>query len=135
MASPKILIVDDSETLRVQLRKHLEDSGFLVIEGFDGIDGLEKLKQEGSVDMIICDVNMPRMNGLTMLSHVRQEAAWKSVPILMLTTEARPQMKNEAKTLGVKAWVTKPYLADKLLNAVKKILAIQQSGLSSPNPT
>jgi two-component system, chemotaxis family, chemotaxis protein CheY len=119
----KILIVDDSETLRTQLRSQLEESGYTVIEGHDGVDGLEKLTAQSTVDLIICDVNMPNMDGLTMVTKVRQNDAWKTIPILMLTTETSADMKAKAKEIGIRAWVTKPYVPEKLLMAIQKVLA------------
>lgn len=117
----KVLIVDDSETLRVQLRKDLEGAGHQVIEGSDGVDGLNKLKEVGKVDLILCDVNMPNMDGLTMCSKVSQDPNFKGTPIFMLTTEANPEMKAKAKDFGVRAWITKPYVAAKLVSAIDKI--------------
>jgi two-component system, chemotaxis family, chemotaxis protein CheY len=84
---------------------------------------LEKLTAQSTVDLIICDVNMPNMDGLTMVTKVRQNDAWKTIPILMLTTETSADMKAKAKEIGIRAWVTKPYVPEKLLMAIQKVLA------------
>ncbi|MGE0525704.1 MAG: response regulator [Bdellovibrionales bacterium] len=115
------MIIDDSETLRAQLRRCLEDSGYLVVEGIDGLDGLDRIQQESVIDLIICDVNMPKMDGLTMISKLRQMDKWKATPVLMLTTESGADLKAKGKEVGVRAWVTKPYNQEALLNAIKKI--------------
>jgi two-component system, chemotaxis family, chemotaxis protein CheY len=118
----KVLIVDDSETLRTQLRKDLESRGHNVIEAIDGLDGLEKLKANMDVKLILCDVNMPNMDGLTMCEMVNKGKDEMKLPILMLTTEANASMKARAKGAGVRAWVTKPYVTEKLLAAVDTLV-------------
>lgn len=120
--SGKILIVDDAETQRVQLRRDLESKGFAVVEGFDGINGLEVLHENRDVKMIICDVNMPRLDGLAMCKKISEDAELSKIPKLMLTTESNPTMKAQGKDAGVTAWMTKPYNSEKLLGAVAKIL-------------
>ena len=117
----KVLIVDDSEHQRFQLRKDLESAGHLVIEGCDAHDGLEKLWQNPDVALIICDVNMPGMDGITMCSKVFESAKFPGLPIFMLTSEASAELKKSAKQYGVRAWITKPYVASKLLEAVQKV--------------
>ena len=118
----KIMIVDDSETLRSQLRKCLEGAGHQVIEGTDGLNGIEVLGQNQDVKLIVCDVNMPRLDGLSMCQKVHVMPEHSKTPIIMLTTEANPEMKTKGKEAGVIAWVTKPYDETKLLAAVDKIL-------------
>jgi two-component system chemotaxis response regulator CheY len=118
----KIMIVDDSETLRTQLRKDLEAGGFQIVEGFDGVHGLETLEANKDVKLIICDVNMPRMDGLSMCQKVNSNPEYKAIPLLMMTTESSPEMKAQGKAAGVVAWVTKPYVAEKLVTVVKKIV-------------
>ena len=117
----KVLIVDDSETLRVQLRKDLEAGGFTVIEAFDGVHGLEVLAQNKDTKLVICDVNMPRMDGLTMCQKVHSNPDYAKIPLLMMTTESSPEMKAQGKASGVLAWVTKPYVAEKLISVVGKL--------------
>ena len=114
----KILIVDDSESVRSQLSKDLTQASHEVIAAIDGVDGLAKLKANNDIRLVICDVNMPNMDGLTMCQNVRTLPNYATVPILMLTTEANEEMKKTAKVLGIRAWIVKPYIAQKLLSAV-----------------
>ncbi len=120
----KVLIVDDSESLRVQLRKCLQAKGHVVCEGHDGKHGLEVLKENTDTKLIICDVNMPNMDGITMCSKVKEDASISKVPIFMLTTESNEELKEKGKKVGVKAWITKPFDENKLLDAVAKILSM-----------
>lgn len=119
----KIVIVDDSETLRSQLKRDLEAAGHQVIEGYDGVNGLEVLEANQDVKLIICDVNMPRMDGLTMCKKAHDKPELSKVPIFMLTTEASPEMKTKGKEAGVIAWIIKPYVVEKVMGAVSKVLA------------
>jgi two-component system chemotaxis response regulator CheY len=118
----KILIVDDSESLRTQLRRDLEEAGHSVVEGGNGLQGLDQLKLNPDLRLVLCDVNMPEMDGLTMCQNVSEDPAYRGLPILMLTTESSPEMKTRGKECGVLAWITKPYVAAKLVAAVDKIL-------------
>ncbi len=118
----KILIVDDSKLLRTQLREDLEKGGHVVTEAVDGYDGIEKISND-QFSLIICDVNMPNMDGLTMCAKVRENPKNSSLQIFMLTTETGPEMKARGKEVGVRAWVTKPYTADKLLIAISRVCA------------
>ncbi len=118
---PKVLIVDDSEAIRIQLRKDLESKGHKVVEAVDGLDGLAQLEKATDTELIICDVNMPKMDGLAMITKVNQDPKYASIKIFMLTTEGSVDMKARGKEIGVKAWITKPYVAEKLLQAVDKI--------------
>ncbi len=118
----KILIVDDAETVRSQLRKELETAGYLVIDAADGILGIEAIEREPDVALVISDVNMPRMDGLTMSKKIHEKENFKSVPIIVMTTESSLEMKTIGKEAGVLAWITKPYDPTKLLAALKKIL-------------
>ena len=117
----KILVVDDSETLRNQLRKILDEAGHQVSEAFDGVNGLEVLQNNAGIQLIICDVNMPRMDGLTMCQKVHESPALSKIPIFMLTTESNLDMKAKGKEAGVLAWITKPFSAPKLVSAVEKV--------------
>lgn len=118
----KILVVDDSESQRTQLKMDLETGGHVVIEGRDGQDGLDKLSQNSEVALVLCDVNMPGMDGLTMCSKIYQGGKFPNLPIFMLTSEATAELKKTAKEYGVRAWITKPYVASKLLDAVAKVI-------------
>ena len=118
-----ILVIDDSETIRRQIKSLLETAGHQVVEGVDGIDGLEKAKSVPDIKLILCDVNMPRLDGLSMCIKLKEEALPNPVPIFMLTTESSPEMKTKGKDAGVLAWITKPFADAKLLSAVEKILS------------
>lgn len=120
----KILIVDDSESLRIQLKKALQAKGHTVCEGHDGKHGLEVLKANTDTKLIICDVNMPNMDGITMCSKVKEDSSISNIPIFMLTTESNAELKEKGKKVGVKAWVTKPFDEAKLLDGVAKILSM-----------
>ena len=119
----KILIVDDSQTLRDDLRRTLVGAGHVVVEADQGLAGLARLGEHPDVQLILSDVNMPEMDGITMCEKIK-ERKLSSVPILMLTTEASPDLKNRAKEAGVRAWVTKPYIPAKLLAGVDKLLTL-----------
>lgn len=117
----KILIVDDSETLRTQLRKDLEAGQHSVIEAEDGLQGLDSLTKESGIELILCDVNMPRMDGITMCAKIQESPEMKKIPRIMMTTESSPEMKAQGKAAGVTAWITKPYVAEKLLAVIGKL--------------
>jgi two-component system chemotaxis response regulator CheY len=120
----KIMIVDDSESLRIQLKKIIESKGHTVCEGHDGKHGLDVLKQNLDAKLIICDVNMPNMDGITMCTKVKEDASLANIPIFMLTTESSAELKEKGKKVGVKAWVTKPFDEAKLMDAVAKVLSM-----------
>jgi two-component system chemotaxis response regulator CheY len=119
---PKILVVDDSESQRVRLRQDLEGAGYQVVEGQNGNDGLEKLESNPDVALVICDVNMPEMDGLTFCSKIHEGGKHVGLPIFMLTTEASPELRQKAKQFGVRAWIIKPHVAAKLLEAAAKVI-------------
>jgi two-component system, chemotaxis family, chemotaxis protein CheY len=122
---PKILIVDDSETIRIQLKTDLtgSDSSYEVIEAYDGLNGLEVLNANKDIKLIICDVNMPEMDGLTMCEEVHKDESFNTIPIIMLTTQCSSEMKTRGKANGVIAWITKPHKPKTLLGGIKKILS------------
>jgi two-component system chemotaxis response regulator CheY len=117
----KIIIIDDSPTVRQQVGMALKQAGFEVVEAADGQEGLSTIKSVKDAAMAICDVNMPRMNGLEMLEALAQTGP--SLPVLMLTTEGQPQLVERAKKSGAKGWIVKPFKADLLIAAVKKLTA------------
>jgi two-component system chemotaxis response regulator CheY len=118
----KILLVDDSPSVRQQVRLALTEGGYVVVEGNDGLDGLAKLAATPDVGLIISDINMPRMNGLDMIEKVKSDPKNAALPVLMLTSEGQPALIERAKKAGVKGWVVKPFKADMLIAAVKKLL-------------
>lgn len=116
-----ILTVDDSASVRQMIAFTLREAGYGVVEAVDGKDALAKLS--GSIDLIISDVNMPEMNGIELVRSVRASGAYKYVPILMLTTESQPAMKQEGKAAGATGWIVKPFRPDQLISVVQRVLA------------
>lgn len=121
----KILVVDDSETIRLQVSRALENAGFEVVEAGDGVEGLERAA-EGNFSLVLLDVNMPRMSGLDMLEKLRAEPKTEKTPVLVLTTEAQQSMIARAKKAGAAGWIIKPVKMDLLVNTVSK-LATQEA--------
>jgi len=118
----KIMIVDDSDTLRGQLLKLLQSNGFEVVEANNGAKGVEVFGAiGGAVNLIITDYNMPELDGLGMIRKIRALPKGDAVPVFMLTTESSPELKNAGKEIGVRAWVTKPFSDEKLIMAIKKV--------------
>lgn len=118
----KILVVDDSEIIRVQLKNDLLAEGYEVVEADNGINGLEALNKHNNIDIIISDVNMPDMDGPTMCKNLHSNPKFQHIPIVMLTTQSNPELKAVCKEYGVIAWITKPYKLKGLLVGVEKIL-------------
>ncbi|MBF0351457.1 MAG: response regulator [SAR324 cluster bacterium] len=118
----QILVVDDSSGIRNQVSTFLKDNGYTVNTAEDGSDGLNKVKADHSLKLLIVDVNMPDMDGLTMVEKIRGELHNDTVNILMLTTESQPAMKERAKRSGVKGWLVKPFNGPGTLPIVKKLI-------------
>lgn len=118
----KILIVDDSETLRLELKSFLESLDHVVIEAESGPDGLEKISQNTDVNLLISDFNMPGMDGISMCRKIKDDPQFAELPIFMLTTESTPDLKSVGKEAGVMAWIVKPFSSDKLKLVLSKIL-------------
>ena len=119
--SKTILIVDDSASLRQVVAIALKRAGYDVIEGSDGRDALTKLNGQ-KVHLIVSDVNMPNMDGITLVQEVKKLPAYKFTPIIMLTTESGEDKKAAGKAAGAKAWVVKPFQPEQLLMAVSKLI-------------
>ncbi len=117
-----ILIVDDSESIREVVGHALRSEGYNVLVGVDGQHGLEILLENDNVNLIISDLNMPRMDGISFLKEVRKLDTFKYLPILILTTESQESKKIEAKNSGATGWIIKPFVKEKLLAVVKKVL-------------
>lgn len=117
----KALIVDDSVSMRQMVGYTLRQGGFEVIEAEHGQDALNKL-QTMTVDLIITDLNMPVMDGITLIRNLRKQPALKSKPILMLTTEGLSSKKEEGKAAGATGWIIKPFDPEKLLQTIAKVL-------------
>ena len=117
----KILAVDDSASMRQMVSFTLKGAGHDVIEASDGVEAL-KLAQGQSVDLVLSDVNMPNMDGITLCKNLRQLGTYKFTPILMLTTESARDKKMEGKSAGATGWIVKPFNPDQLLTTIKKVL-------------
>ncbi len=122
MTSKKIVVVDDSRTARQQVIMALADAGYDVIEGVDGRDGLAKIVSNPDAALIICDVNMPIMNGLEMLNALKSDHPAIQVPIIMVTTEAQLELVQQAKAAGARGWIVKPFKPHMLVAAVRKLV-------------
>ncbi len=117
----RVLIVDDSISMRQMVGFTLREGGFEVLEAEHGQDALDKL-QGSSVDLVITDLNMPVMDGITLIQHLRKQPAMKTKPILMLTTEGLAEKKAQGKAAGATGWIIKPFDPEKLLQTVAKVL-------------
>jgi len=117
-----ILAVDDSRTMRDMLTFALRDAGFDVSVAEDGVHGLEVLP-DVHPDVIITDMNMPRMDGLGFIKGVRAEDAFRAVPILVLTTESCAELKAKAREAGATGWIVKPFDKETLVAAIRRIAA------------
>lgn len=116
-----ILAIDDSASIRQMVSFTLKSSGYEVVEAIDGMDGLEKAKGK-TFNLILTDQNMPRMDGLTLIKSLRVLPQYKTVPILMLTTESSDAMKQQGRAVGATGWLVKPFDPQKLVEVVKKVI-------------
>ncbi len=116
-----IMIVDDSVSIRKVVRLTLEQAGFDVIDAVDGVDALKKLNGV-KIHLLITDVNMPNMDGITLVKEVKKLPAYRFTPMMMLTTEASNEKKMQGRAAGAKAWLVKPFQPPMLLNAVSKLI-------------
>jgi len=117
----KVMVVDDSPSLREVVGIALKTAGYEVTEAENGQDALAKLAQV-RVNLVICDVNMPVMDGIEFLKQVKKRAEYRFLPILMLTTESRESRKEEGQLAGARAWVVKPFRPEQILNAVSRLM-------------
>lgn len=117
----KILVVDDSSAVRDEVASFLRGNGLDVATAVDGRDGLARLKADAGIRLVISDVNMPNMDGLTMVEKMRGELVNKTVNVVMLTTESSPAMKDRGKAAGVKGWIVKPFKGAAVLEGLKKL--------------
>jgi two-component system chemotaxis response regulator CheY len=117
----RILTIDDSKTIRDMLRMTLVDAGFEVLQAVDGQEGVEVMTRE-RVDLVITDINMPKMNGYEVVRHLRNIPAHKGLPILVLTTESDTDKKNLARDAGATGWMVKPFDPDRLVATVRKVI-------------
>ena len=118
--SMTILTVDDSRTMCEMLRLSLTGAGYRVVQAEDGVHGLEVLAGEAP-DVIITDINMPRMDGFGFIEAVRGDPRYRGVPILVLTTESDAEKKARARAAGATGWIVKPFNADQLITAIRRV--------------
>ena len=116
-----VLVVDDSSSVRQVVGIALKSAGYDVIEASDGRDALSKLNGQ-KIHLIISDVNMPNMDGITFVKEVKKLPGYKFTPIIMLTTESQESKKLEGQAVGAKAWVVKPFQPAQMLAAVAKLI-------------
>jgi two-component system chemotaxis response regulator CheY len=116
-----VLSVDDSSSIRQMVSFTLKSAGYEVVEAADGQEGLDKAKAK-TVDLVLTDQNMPKMDGLTLIKTLRGMPAYSKVPILMLTTESSDAMKAQGKAAGATGWLVKPFDPQKLIEVVKKVI-------------
>ena len=118
--SQSVLAVDDSKTMRDMLSFTLTQAGYKVVEATDGNDALKKSRTQG-FDLVITDVNMPGMDGISLVKELRKAGGYRTTPILVLTTEADREKKDEGRAAGATGWIVKPFNPEKLLQTVKKV--------------
>jgi len=117
----KILIVDDANLIRTVVQKAANEAGYASVEAVNGAEGLDVLSRE-EVDLVFADINMPVLDGMTMVEKIRELEQFHYLPIVMLTTEADPVLKARAKEMGVIAWLRKPFNKEKFLKVLDKLL-------------
>ena len=115
-----VLTVDDSRTMREMLLLALQDAGYHVLQAEEGLKGLEVLKDRPA-DVIITDINMPRLDGFGFIEHVRRDSTHRAVPILVLTTESDAEKKSRARSAGATGWIVKPFHPVKLVDAIRRV--------------
>ena len=120
--STTILTVDDSRTMREMLKLALSQAGYRVVQAEDGVHGLEVLRQE-TPQVIVTDINMPRLDGFGFIEQVRSDAAYRGIPILVLTTESDAVKKDRARRAGATGWIVKPFDPTKLIDAIRRVAA------------
>jgi two-component system chemotaxis response regulator CheY len=122
--SKTVLTIDDSRTMREMLNHALVEAGYTVLQAVDGVEGLEVLEANGgSVDVVITDINMPRLDGFGVIEGVRANPAHRATPILVLTTESDAAKKERARSAGATGWIVKPFNPVKLIDAVRRVAA------------
>lgn len=117
----RILIVDDSESIRELVGSSLIDAGFVVYKGVNGQDAINQLKNI-EVDLVLTDLNMPEMDGIMLLKEIRKNDKYKYLPVLILTTESEAKKRKEAKGAGATGWIVKPFDKERLLKIINKVV-------------
>ncbi len=116
----RILTIDDSRTIRDMLNLTLSEAGFEVLQAVDGQDGIDVLAKE-RVDVVITDINMPKMDGYGVIRHIRGQSQYKSMPVLVLTTESEKEKRNVAREAGATGWMVKPFDPERLIATINKV--------------
>lgn len=116
-----VLAVDDSKTMRDMVSFTLRGAGYTVVEADNGVNALKVLQNTAKVDVIITDVNMPEMDGITLVRRIRSQPQHAGTPVLILTTESDQSKKDEGRSAGATGWIVKPFSPDKLLQIVAKV--------------
>ncbi len=116
----RVMMVDDSLTVRQVLRMTLEQEGYELIEAENGSQALERFPENG-VDMLVTDLNMPEIDGIDLIKEIRQKPGSRFMPIIMLTSESQPEKKKEGKAAGASGWITKPFKPEQLLAVVRMV--------------
>lgn len=119
--SKTVLVVDDSSTVRQQVALALKQAGFDIVEAADGREAIATLEARRGIDMVVCDVNMPHVNGLEMVERVKAKPENRALPILMLTTEGQPSLIKRAREAGAVGWIVKPFDANQLVQAARHL--------------
>lgn len=122
MTGRSVLVVDDAASMRTLVASTLADQGMQVAEAGDGAAALDLFDRSGPFDLVVTDLNMPRMDGLELIRSLRTRAACRFTPILMLTTEAKPEMKQAGRQAGATGWLVKPFDPGALVGVVRKVL-------------
>lgn len=120
--SDLILAVDDSMSMRQLVRATLQGAGYKVAQAVNGVEALEYAKTHAAPQLVLSDVNMPDMDGLTLVRELRALPDYRHIPILMLTTESGPEIRKRAKEFGATGWIVKPFSPQELVATVKRII-------------
>lgn len=120
--SRTIMTVDDSASIRQLVSFTLKQNGYEVVEAVNGSEAIRKLNQK-KIDMLITDINMPEIDGISLIKKVRDDPSYKFMPIIILTTDSQGEKKEEAKAAGATGWIVKPFRPDQLVAAVRKVMA------------
>ncbi len=120
-----IFVTDDSPTARASISYVLKENGYSVMLAEHGVDAINKIKEtDSSIDLFLCDVNMPQMDGITLVGEIRKIQKCKFTPILMLTTESQETKKMEAKNAGASGWIVKPFEPEQLVGLVNRFVKV-----------
>lgn len=117
-----ILVVDDSESIREAINIALTGAGYNVHKAVDGLDGIQTLRSLSNFDLVITDLNMPNMDGISLVQEIRKDARNKFLPVLILTTESQNVKRMEARQAGATGWIVKPFVKEQLIGVIKKVL-------------